>query len=69
MVTEQTEEEEETKTFLFQYLSSRAQRDKDFTQPDVELLQEHGQRAARECHTENSGQAVSVASRLAEIGM
>lgn len=64
----ESEEEKETKTFLFQYLSRRAQRDKDITSSDAEVIQEHGQKTARTCHTEGSGQAANVASRLADIG-
>lgn len=64
----ETEEEEETKTFLFQYLSRRAQRDKDIPTSDAEVIQEHGEKAAHSCHTEGGSQAVTVASRLADIG-
>ena len=62
------EEEEETKTFLFQYLSSRAQRDKDISSSDAEFIREEGHRAVRSCHSEETDQAVNVASRLADLG-
>ena len=64
------EEEEETQTFLFQYLSRRAQTDKDLPGKDAEVIQHHGQEASARAAVaggDNSA-AVNVASMLADMG-
>ncbi len=62
-------EEEETRTFLFQYLSKRAQRDKDLPGENADVIQQRGQEAAVHA-TETGGDsaAVNVASMLADMG-
>ena len=62
-------EEEETKTFLFQYLSKRSQRDKELPGEDADAIQQHGQEAAvRVSVTGGDSTAVNVASILADMG-
>lgn len=62
---EEEEKERETKSFLFQYISRRAQRDVDLASRDVDAIEQHTtETVAAGAHDS----AISVASRLAEIG-
>lgn len=62
-------EEEETKTFLFQYLSRRAQNDQEISSSAVEVIQTHSEEAIRSATgTDSTDAATNVAYRLADLG-
>ena len=60
------EEEEETKTFLFQYLSRRAQNDQEISSSTVEVIRDEAVRSA--AGTDSTDAATNVACRLADLG-
>lgn len=63
------EEEEETKNFLFQYLSRRAERDKDISSSSAEIIQHHTREVVQTRPPKGDGAAaVNVASKLADLG-
>ena len=59
-------DEEETKTFLFKYLSRRAQIDGELSDSSAEAIRRHGQEAA--AGTDSTDAATNVANRLADLG-
>lgn len=68
-------EEEETRTFLFQYLSRRAQKDRELTSNSaeavegVEVIQRRGEEAVRaSTGRDSTDAATNVACRLADLG-
>lgn len=65
-------EEDETKTFLFQYLSRRAQNDQEMPSSGVEVIQSHtrhSEEAIRSAAgTDSTDAATNVACRLADLG-
>ena len=64
------EEEEETKTFLFQYLARRAQNDQDMLRNNSDVIQRCGEeQAARStAGTDSTDAATNVACKLADLG-
>lgn len=60
------EEEEETKAFLFQYLSRRAQNDQEMAGSDVEVIQRGAARSA--IGADDTDAATNLACMLADLG-
>lgn len=62
-------EEEQTRTFLFQYLSRRAQKDEELTSSSAEVIQMRGEEAVRaSTGNDSTDAATNVACRLADLG-
>lgn len=62
-------EEDETKTFLFQYLSRRAQNDQEISSSSVEVIQTHSEQVIHGAvGTDSTDAATNVACRLADLG-
>ena len=61
--------DEETKSFVFTYLSRRAQNDKDLNRRDAEVIQNRGAEVVQTvAGTDSCDAATNVAHRLADIG-
>lgn len=61
--------DEETKSFFFNYLSRRAQTDREMSSRDAEVIQKRGEEVVQAAvGTDSCDAATNVAYRLADLG-